>query len=166
MKTLYLLRHAKSSWDDPRLADFERPLNERGLRAAPLVGRFMRERKLRPDLILCSPAERARRTAALVSEAAGLSAPLRYDERIYEATAATLSEVVAQAEDSADELLLVGHNPGLEDLLQLLTGETRRMSTAALARVQLDLDRWAELRGGAGRLEWHVKPKELVDSSQ
>lgn len=166
MKRLLLLRHAKSSWDDPRLADFERPLNERGLRAAPLVGRFMRERELRPDLILCSPAERARQTAALVSEAAGLSAPLRYDERIYEATAATLSEVVAQAGESADELLLVGHNPGLEELLQLLTGETRRMSTAALARIQLDLDRWARLRAGAGRLEWHVRPKELVASRQ
>jgi len=148
------------------MSDFERPLNERGLRAAPLVGRFMREQKLQPDLVLCSPAERARQTAALVAEAAGLRAPLRYDERIYEATAARLVEVVSQAEDGAGELLLVGHNPGLEELIELLTGESRRMPTAALARIQLDLDKWAKLRERTGHLEWQVKAKELVDSSQ
>ena len=166
MKRLFLLRHAKSSWDDPRLADFDRPLNARGQRAAPLMGRYLRDRKIRPDLILCSPAERARQTVALLAEAAGLSAPLRYDERIYEATATRLAEVVSQADEGAGTLLLVGHNPGLEELLELLTGETRRMPTAALACVQLDTERWAKLAPRSGRLEWHVKPKELVDSSQ
>lgn len=166
MKRLFLLRHAKSSWDDPHLADFDRPLNTRGLRAAPLMGRFIRERKLRPDLVLCSPAERARHTAALLIEAAGLSVPLRYDERIYEATAARLAEVVSQADEGAASLLLVGHNPGLEELLEFLTGETRRMPTAALACLELDTDKWAKLAPRSGRLEWHVKPKELVDSSQ
>jgi phosphohistidine phosphatase len=166
MKRLFLLRHAKSSWDDPRLADFDRPLNARGLRAAPLMGRFMRERKLRPDLIFCSPAERARQTAALLIEAAGLSAPLRYDERIYEATAVRLAEVVAQAVEGASTLLLVGHNPGLEELLELLTGETRRMPTAALACLELDTDKWAKLAPRAARLAWHVKPKELAGGSQ
>jgi phosphohistidine phosphatase len=163
MKRLLLLRHAKSSWGDPALADFERPLNERGLRAAPLVGRFMREQKLRPDLVLSSPAERARETARLVAEAAGLAAPLRFDERIYEATAARLLEVVSQAEEGAQELLLVGHNPGLEDLLALLTGEARRMPTAALARILLNVEKWSKVREGSGRLEWHVKPKELEE---
>ena len=161
MKRLLLLRHAKSSWSDPRLADFARPLNERGLRAAPLMGRHLRERKVRPDLVLCSPAERARQTASLVTEAAGLAAPLRYDERIYEATAARLVEVVSQAEEGAGSLLLVGHNPGMEELLELLTGEARRMPTAALACVRLDTDEWARLAPRSGRLEWHVKPKEL-----
>jgi phosphohistidine phosphatase len=161
MKRLLLLRHAKSSWNDAGLADFDRPLNERGLRAAPLMGRFMRERKLRPDLVLCSPAQRARQTAALLAEAAGLSAPLRYDGRIYEATAARLVEVLSQAEEEAREILLVGHNPGLEELLALLTGEARRMPTAALACIELDTDNWAKLAARSGRLEWHVKPKEL-----
>jgi phosphohistidine phosphatase len=90
MKTLYLLRHAKSSWKDPSLQDFDRPLNGRGREAAPLVGRFIRKRKLRVDLILGSPAARARQTAALVKEAAGLSADLLFDERIYEADVAAL----------------------------------------------------------------------------
>jgi phosphohistidine phosphatase len=166
MKRLFLLRHAKSSWSDARLADFDRPLNERGLRAAPLMGRYMRERQIRPDLILCSPAERARQTAALLAEAAGLPTPPRYDERIYEATAARLVEVVAQADEGAGSLLLVGHNPGLEELLELLTGETRRMPTAALACIELDADKWATLAQRSGRLEWQVKPKELEDRRQ
>ena len=162
MKRLLLMRHAKSSWADGSLADFDRPLNERGLKAAPLVGRFMRKRRLRPDLILCSPAERARQTAALVARAAGLSAPLRYDERIYEASAGRLAEIVSQVEEGADELLLVGHNPGLEGLLELLTGEPQHMPTAALARLLLDVEKWGKLREGAGRVELFVRPKELA----
>lgn len=155
------MRHAKSSWGDPSLADFERPLNERGRKAAPLVGRFMRRQRLRPDLVLSSPAARARQTAALVIESAGLDAPLRYDERIYEATAARLAEVVSQVEETVGELLLVGHNPGLGGLLELLTGESRHLPTAALARVVLDLEKWGRLREGAGRVELFVRPKEL-----
>lgn len=161
MKRLLLLRHAKSSWADAGLSDFDRPLNERGLQAAPLVGRFMRKRKLRPDLVLCSPAERARHTASLVREAAGFDAPLRYDERIYEATAARLLEVVSQIEEDAAEVLLVGHNPGLEELLARLTGEPRHMPTAALARVLLDTEKWGKVREHAGLFELFIKPKEL-----
>src|SRR5205814_7842086 len=112
-------RHAKSSWGDASLADFERPLNERGLKAAPLVGRFMRKQKLRPDLIPCSPAERARQTAALVAEAAQFDAPLPYDERIYEASPARLAEVVSQVEDAADELLSAATTPAPEALSDL-----------------------------------------------
>ena len=156
------MRHAKSSWADSSVADFDRPLNERGLRDAPLVGRFMRRQKLRPGLVLCSPAERARQTASLVAQAAGLPAPLRYDERIYEATPARLAEVVSQVEEGVDELLLVGHNPGLEGLLELLTGESRRMPTAALARLLLDVEKWGKLGEGAGRVELFVRPKELA----
>jgi len=156
------MRHAKSSWGDGSLADFDRPLNERGLKAAPLVGRFMRKQKLRPDLILCSPAERARQTVSLVVEAAGLGVPLRYDERIYEATSARLVEVVSQIEEDAGEAMLVGHNPGLEVLLERLTGESRRMPMAALARVALDVEKWSKVRDGAGRVELFVKPRELT----
>lgn len=161
MKTLYLLRHAKSSWTDASLQDFERPLNDRGKEAAPLVGQYIREQKLRVDLLLSSPATRARQTAALVKESAGLNAELLYDERIYEADAVTLLEVVTQAGESAEALMLVGHNPGLEQLLKLLTGEERRMQTAALACVALDAEKWGKVRAGAGRLEWLVRSKAL-----
>lgn len=161
MKTLLLLRHAKSSWKEPGLSDFERPLNERGRRAAPLMGRFLRRQKLRPDLVLCSPAERARQTAALAVEAAGLSSKLRFDERIYEASAERLVEVVSQVEESCEQVLLVGHNPGMEELIALLTGGREAMPTAALARVALDVEKWDKTRARCGRLEWVVRPKEL-----
>jgi len=163
MKTLYLLRHAKSSWKDPELQDFDRPLNGCGREAAPLVGRLIRKKKLKVDLMLSSPAARARQTATLVKESAGLSADLLYDERIYEADAARLLEVVMQAAESADSLMLVGHNPGMEELLTLLTGEGQAMPTAALACVALDVEKWMKARAQAGRLEWLVRPKELAE---
>ena len=163
MKTLYLLRHAKSSWKDPGLEDFDRPLDSRGREDAPLVGGFIRKRDLRVDLIISSPAARARQTAALVRESARLTADLLFDERVYEADAARLLEVVTQAADSADALMLVGHNPGMEELLTFLTGDGRSMPTAAMACIALDVEEWAEVRGGAGRLEWFVRPEEPAE---
>ncbi|HEY0384629.1 MAG TPA: histidine phosphatase family protein [Pyrinomonadaceae bacterium] len=164
MKTLFLLRHAKSSWQNESLPDFERPLNERGRSAAPLIGKFMRQHKLRPDLILCSPAERARQTIALVSAAAAFKAELRYDERIYAASAARLFAVVSQIDESAGSVLLVGHNPGLEELLEALTGEVRHLPTAALAHMTLNVERWAGACEQTGELVRLVKPKELARS--
>ena len=163
MKTLFILRHAKSSWDQPGLKDFERPLNERGRRDAPRMGRLMRERALRPDVILCSPAERTRQTAALLSAAAGLDAQPRFDERIYDASAGRLIDVVSEVEREAGSVLLIGHNPGAEELIEALTGARERMTTAALACVELDIDAWDDLSPECGRLEWVVRPKELGD---
>ena len=164
MKTLLLLRHAKSSWDNPALQDFDRPLNERGLRAAPLVGRHLRKRKIVPDLILCSPAQRTRETVSLVSKAAHIeSVLLRFDERIYEASAERLSEVISQIEEKVNQALLIGHNPGLEELILHLTGEEKRMPTAALAQITLNVDKWNRTSAGCGTLDWLVKPKELSE---
>lgn len=164
MKTILLLRHAKSSWKDATKSDFERPLNGRGLKAAPLIGRFLRRKKIRPDLILSSPAERARQTTALVIEAAKLGGELRYDERIYEASAARLLEIISQIEESVKVALLVGHNPGLEELLARLTGENRSLPTAALVCLGLEIEKWNRARDHSGRLEWIVKPKEMARS--
>jgi phosphohistidine phosphatase len=161
MKTLLLLRHAKSSWKDTSLGDFDRPLNGRGLKAAPQMGKFLRKQKVQPDLVLSSPAERARQTTALVMEAAKLAAPLRYDERIYEASTKQLLEVVSQIEESAEVVLLVGHNPGLEQLLEHLTGEQEALATATLAQISLDVEKWSKVREHCGSLERLVKPKEL-----
>jgi phosphohistidine phosphatase len=163
MKTLLLLRHAKSGWDDPGLKDFERPLNGRGLRAAPLVGRFMRRQKLTPELILCSPALRTRETIGLVRDAAHFDAPVRFDERIYEASAERLCEVISQIEERVNHALLVGHNPGLEELIFYFTGEEKRMATSALAQITLDVEKWGKTRAGCGSLDWLVKPKQFAD---
>lgn len=162
MKRLLLLRHAKSSWADTTLADFDRPLNERGRQAAPLVGKFIRERLLRPDQVICSPAKRTRETIALVLAAARIETDIRYDERIYEATLTRLLEVVSQIDDDKREVMLVGHNPGFEYLLERLTGESAAMPTAALALITLNAEKWGEAPLKGGRLEWLVKAKELA----
>lgn len=164
MKTLLLLRHAKSSRKDNGVRDFDRPLNQRGLKAAPSIGKLIRKRKLQPDLVLSSPAERARQTTQLVFEAAGLKTEARYDERIYEATGARLFEIVGQIEEDANVAMLVGHNPGFEELLEALTGEAHNLPTAALACIELNIEKWNKVRAGAGRLEWLLKPKELKSS--
>lgn len=161
MKTLYLLRHAKSSWDDPGLKDFDRPLNKRGLKAAPKVGAYMLKEKIRPDVILSSPALRAQQTTHVVCEAAGLSALINFDERIYEASVQRLFEIVAGFADAVNTAMMVGHNPGFEDLLAALTGESQRMPTAALACIELKTKKWSDLTGGCGKLKWLVKAKDL-----
>ncbi|MCA1612707.1 MAG: histidine phosphatase family protein [Acidobacteria bacterium] len=163
MKILYLLRHAKSSWGDPALADFDRPLNERGRRAAPLVAKLMRERGIRPGLVICSPAARARETAELVAGAEGVDAPIRFDERIYEAHPLDLLKVVRGADEAVAELMIVGHNPGLEELTERLTGERERLPTAALVRIELKADGWARVEENCGRLDWVVTPREIDD---
>lgn len=161
MKQLFLMRHAKSEWGNPNLSDAERPLNQRGLDAAPRVGRVLGEQSARPTLVLCSPAVRTRETATLALEAAELDAPIRFDERIYEASAARLLEVLAETEEAHAAVLMIGHNPGLAELLTHLTGEAREMPTAALAVVSLDTETWAAIERGRGRLGVFVKPRDL-----
>lgn len=123
----------------------------------------MLQQELLPDLIISSPAERARQTIALIAEAAHLEGELRYDERIYEASAESLLEVIAQAEDRFAVVMLVGHNPGMEDLLPLLSGETGRMPTAALAALTFDTEKWSKVKEHKGRLKSLTMPKELPD---
>ncbi len=164
MKTLLLLRHAKSGWSDANLTDFDRPLNERGRHDAPLIGRLLGKRKIVPDLIISSPAERAKQTILLVTESAGFSIMPHYDAAIYEATVARLLELIAQIEDTSDSVLLVGHNPGLEELLMHLTGDARRMTTASLANIIFDVAAWSQIKEGSGRLQWLLTPQDLMKS--
>ena len=159
MKTLYILRHAKSSWNDARLSDFERPLNECGERAAPFMGKLMLEKALEPSIMLSSPAERARQTALLVKDAGGFSCEIRFDERIYEASPHTLAAVVSETDDYPSAML-VGHNPGIEGFIRYLTGSLEPMPTAALAVIGLNIDKWDEIDDGSGQLLNVFKPKE------
>jgi len=161
MKTLFILRHAKSSWEDTDLSDFDRPLNERGRSAAPLVGGVMRTNQFQPDVILSSPAKRAKETAALVKETAEIAGEIRFDRRIYEASPAKLLEVVAEQNGNIESILLVGHNPGLEGLVRFLTGESQPMPTAALAVIDLDTDEWNGINSASGSLRVLIRPKDL-----
>lgn len=159
-QTLYLLRHAKSSWKDDSLSDFERPLKGRGRDAAKLVGKRLGSEIPSPELIVCSPAARTRQTLEIVLKHSGLHVDQRFDERIYEASLHDLLRVVAEIPDSVAVAMLIGHNPGFEELLAYLTGQSRRMPTAALARIKLDVESWKEVRS-EGSLDLFVTPKEL-----
>ena len=161
MKILLLLRHAKSSWKDKGLKDFDRPLNERGKRDAKAIGTLIRKEEIVPDLVLSSPAVRARETTAIVLATAKPATELRYDERIYEADALRLLEVISQIEENFNSVLIVGHNPGMEELLELLTGCSEHMSTATLAQIYLKgVDKWSKVSRGKATLELIVKPKQ------
>lgn len=161
MKTLYLLRHAKSSWKDEALLDIERPLNARGRKAAETVGSYLKREGITPDLVLSSSAVRARETTEIVLKAARLRTDLRFDERIYEASPQRLLEVVAQIEKDKEAVLLVGHNPGIEEVIKLLTGELETMPTASLAKVALKGSEWTGAGDKGATLEWIVRPREL-----
>lgn len=162
-RTLYLLRHAKSSWKDASLRDFERPLKGRGRDAAKQIGKRLANEKLKAPLVVCSPAERTRETLDIVRKHAGLNGEERFEERIYEASLSDLLQVVSEISDDNAFALMIGHNPGFEELLAFLTGESRRVPTCALAKVRLDVESWKDVRPGAGKLELFITPKELAE---
>lgn len=161
MKTLFLMRHAKSSWKDETLPDFGRPLNRRGKRAAETMGKYFKTKAIAPELIVCSPAVRARETLELVTKAAKWSTEVRYDQRIYEASGMRLAEVVSQIDNDRKVAMLVGHNPGMEELLFLLTGERVTIPTGTVAKIEVKANRWANAADKRATLEWVVKPREL-----
>jgi phosphohistidine phosphatase len=162
MKTLLILRHAKSSWNEAGLADHDRPLNRRGKQDAPRMGELLRREGLLPDLIVSSTAARARSTAEIVAQHCGYDSEIRLARELYAAGPEAWLEALAALPDDFRCVLLVGHNPDLEELLETLTGEYVRLPTAALAQVSLPLARWRGLNEvGQARLVNVWRPKEL-----
>jgi phosphohistidine phosphatase len=146
VRTLLILRHAKSSWDDSTLSDHQRPLNARGERDAPRMGALARDERLFPDLIISSDAVRARLTAEAMAQALGYRRQLLLDARLYHANPADILDVVRSAvADDVSTVMIVGHNPGLEELVAQLTGEPEHLPTGALARIDLAIDSWSDL---------------------
>jgi phosphohistidine phosphatase len=158
MKTLLLMRHAKSDWDADYGPDHDRPLNERGLRSARLMGRVLADEGLVPDLIISSTAVRARRTAELAIEAGDWEAELVLDRSLYDEGPRGVLEAGASAPD-VSSVMLVGHQPTWSMLVSALTGERADMKTAAVAVIELDLDSWAELPGASGTLTKVLGPR-------
>lgn len=162
MKTLLILRHGKSSWDDPHLADHDRSLKKRGKRDAPRMGRLLKEEGLVPDLIIASTAERAGRTADMAAEHSGYSGVIQRTGTLYHGSLRDFIAVLNDVNDDCGSVMVVGHNPGLEELLAALTGARERLPTAALARVMLPIGSWSELTLDArGTLANLWRPKEL-----
>lgn len=148
MKTLLLVRHSKSSWDDPGVADHERPLNARGLRDAPAMGQRLAERGVSPDVILSSTAARARATAELIAQALGFGAArVVADERLYGASADEVLSVIGELDDEVSCALVVGHNPETASLAHQFSDEIHEMPTTAVAEFTFDVDAWYELDG-------------------
>ena len=164
MRTLYLLRHAKSSWKEESQLDFERPLagpRQKGLRPHCQTHSVRGDRVRFASEFVCG---KSARDIELVRQQAKLRSELRFDERIYEAPVTRLVEIISEVENDRKVILLVGHNPGMEELIHALTGEEQGMPTAGLAKIKLKSSKWAEVGEAKGTLEWIVRPKELEET--
>lgn len=171
MKTLILLRHAKSGWDDPVARDFDRPLNPKGQRAAVAMGKHMKSLGLAFDLVAASPAVRVVETLEQVGSGYGSDLAPAWDKRLYLASAQTILDLVSDFPDAAGTALVAGHNPGLEELvLGLVPGGALRSDveekfpTAALAELRFEAERWQDIEPGKGELVRFVRPRDLDPS--
>jgi phosphohistidine phosphatase len=171
MKTVLLVRHAKSSWDDPASGDFDRPLAPRGRKAAPRIARYMHDEGLTPELVLCSAALRAQETWALMAPAFDTDIPMELRRDLYHAAPHQLLEALREAPDEAAVVLMVAHSPGMEGLAIGLSGPgserdaverlTAKFPTGALAVISFDGDRWGDLGENGGALTRFVCPRDL-----
>ncbi len=170
MRTLLLMRHAKSSWDQPELADLERPLVARGREAAPAVARYLVEHGLIPELVLGSPALRVRETWQLMAPVLGERVACKTLRSLYEGAPSRLLEALRRVESEVRILMLIGHNPALGALAQSLAGAgpekdlerlRTKFPTAAVAVLAFEIEAWADLGAGRGRLQGLVRPKDL-----
>ena len=163
MKTLLVLRHAKSSWKHADVADHDRPLNGRGKLDAPRMGTLLHEHKLTPQVIVSSTAKRARRTADAVAERCAFDGVVQLERRFYLADPGTILKVLRELGGTATPVLVVAHNPGMEELVARLTGRAETLPTATLAQIELPIDSWGALRSSTrGRLVNLWRPRELT----
>ena len=171
MKKLTLLRHAKSGWDDKVARDFDRPLNMKGQRAAEAVGRHLHGLTLHFDYVLASPALRVEETLQWVERGYRDALHPRWDRRLYLASPATLLDLVQEMPDEVESLLLVGHNPGLEELVLLLVPDRKgdalrdhveeKFPTASVAEMQFEVAAWKDVAPGGAKLERFIRPRDL-----
>jgi phosphohistidine phosphatase len=171
MLTLLLLRHAKSSWDDPSLKDFDRPLAPRGRTAAPRMGAYIAQQGLAPELILCSPAVRARQTLDLVRPHLAGNPTVVYEDALYLAAASLMLARLRKIEGKVGSVMMVGHDPGMQGLALELSGSgdadilsalTGKFPTAALAVIRFKQHAWSRIAPGKGRIEQFITPKMLA----
>lgn len=144
-KSLLLMRHGKSSWKDKDLPDKKRPLKKRGAEGAEAVGEILKASKLVPELILCSPAKRTEQTAEIVAKKSGYKGDIKFQEPLYMAEPSTIMHALQDLSDKLDRVMVIGHNPGLEALLQILDGKVDSMPTGSLAFLNLDIKSWKDL---------------------
>lgn len=171
MKILGLFRHAKSDWHDPRARDFDRPLNERGRSGAAVMGRHIRDHGVAWNRVISSPAIRCAETIEIACQAAQRPIAINWDRRVYLASSATLADLLREQDGDPQAILMVGHNPGLEDLIFDLVPDDgssplrdvveAKFPTAAFAVLELGIDRWSDLADRCGRLVHLTRPRDL-----
>ena len=163
MKSVLVLRRAKSSWKHPELADHDRPLNKRGKRDAPLMGRLLKREDLVPEIIISSTAIRARATAEAVAKASGYKGEIVLDKSLYAAGPEAYLGVMHDLSNEYVRVLIIGHNPGLEELVEMLTGEIHLMPTCSLAHVKFRVDKWSEIDNKIkGKVAEIWRPRDLT----
>jgi phosphohistidine phosphatase len=160
MKTLYLLRHAKSDWSDTSIDDFARPLSRRGKRARKVIARHVADWQV--DLMVCSPAARAKATAKPLVRVLGC--PVRYEDMMYAADADDLLITTQHLPESTSSVLFVGHNPSLEEFIAMMCSVSPRYPTGALATLELDVERWSDAAPSCASLTALVTPSQLADT--
>ncbi len=162
LKTLYLVRHAKSSWKNPELSDSERPLNKRGKHDAPLVGKFLKQKNEIPELIVSSPAKRALKTAEYFAEELHISKKIILVESLYMAGIKDFISVIENIGDSVDSVMLFSHNPGITDFANYITDtDIENIPTAGTARIDFNISSWKDCRNTKGELRFFISPKKL-----
>ena len=166
MKNLTLVRHAKSEWNCPGANDHDRPLNKRGLRAAPQIGSYLHKRGSKPDIVLSSTALRAITTAQLIAgELDAAQEQIQPVEELYLASIPDYERIIGSIDDTAGNahVMIVSHNPGTHEFAHHLTGENEieRFITCAVAIIELNIDHWGEIGPGCGRLKHFVTPRDL-----
>lgn len=164
-KKVLLMRHAKSSWENPGLRDFDRPLNKRGKKDAPRMGQYLKELQLIPDQIFSSPAQRAKSTILKVIEELDLPvSKIVWDENLYFNGSQAYIDAIRNANDSSEIVMTVGHNPMTEDAISALSGNTaeKRIKTATIACFEFEVDSWKHVQVSPDSLKWIVWPKDLI----
>ncbi|MDQ3191372.1 MAG: histidine phosphatase family protein [Bacteroidota bacterium] len=163
MKTLFLVRHAKSSWDETSLDDIDRPLKASGVKDAYLISTFLKEKIVQPELIISSPAVRALSTAVIFAK--GMNIPLtdiKLFQELYESTPGEIQKTIQKTDDEIDSLMVFGHDPSLTNLFMFLTGiNLEKIPTSAVVSISLNIDHWKEIAPGKGILEYLYKPKQV-----
>jgi phosphohistidine phosphatase len=163
MKSVLVLRHAKSSWKYPDKTDHERPLNKRGKRDAPLMGRLLKKERLVPDVIISSTAMRARATAEAIAKASGYKGDITFNRSLYASGPQAYIDVLHDLSDEYVRVLIIGHNPGLQELVEMLTGEIHLMPTCSLAHVKFRVDKWSDIDNKIkGKVAGIWRPRDLT----
>lgn len=160
MKKLFLIRHAKSDWSNKSLDDFDRPLNKRGKKNASLMGKLLRDKHIHPDLIISSPAYRARTTTKKIAKKINYQNDIMYNENLYEASLKTILEIVSFIEDENDEVFVISHNPGLNMLAFYLIDFNNNLPTCGILEINFECDSWREVKKNNAKFVSFEYPKK------